>query len=318
MPRETFDVTNRSGQILDPVLTNLAVEYSPKGLVADRLTPAIPVQKESGQYNVWDARNNFAVDVDPLLPDRTPAKEIAVGVSQDRYSADEYALKASISRRERENTDDLLRLREHKMNAVQFQLLLAREVRVAAMLRKTTNGGGLNLGATPSNNWNVDAGEIEVDIKLAKEAIYDASGIEPNVLVLPYKVANAVSLQSDIREILKYTVNGQQILQEGDAILPASLWGLQVIVPRGRKVTSAEGATNAFGDIWGDSPRVLYVSEMASTTEPSVAHTFQVRGWETRRWEEDDPEVEYVKTSHLVDEKVVAPDCGYEIANVLT
>jgi hypothetical protein len=70
MPRETFDVTNRSGQILDPVLTNLAVEYSPKGLVADRLTPAIPVQKESGQYNVWDARNNFAVDVDPLLPDR--------------------------------------------------------------------------------------------------------------------------------------------------------------------------------------------------------------------------------------------------------
>lgn len=318
MPRETFDITSRSGQIIDPVLTNLAVDYKPKGLIADILTPAIPVQKESGQYNVWDARNNFAVDVDPLVPDRTPVKEIDVGVSQDRYNAEEYGLKASISRREKDNTDDILRVREHKMNAVQYQLLLARELRVANLLRKTTNGGQLNLGATPSTNWDNDAATIEADIKAGKEAVYDASGIEPNVLVLPYKVANAVSLQADIREILKYTVNGQQILQEGDAILPAMLWGLKVIVPRGRKIASKQGQANSFSDIWGDSPRILYVAPGASTEEPSVAHTFQVRGWETRRWEEPDPEVEYVKTSHLVDEKVVAPDCGYELLNVLS
>lgn len=316
---ERFDITNRTGQIIDPVLTNLAVDYKPKGLIADILTPSIPVQKETARYNVWDARNNFAVDVDPIVPDRSPTKEIEIGLSQDRYNADEYALKASISRRERDNTDDILKLRERKMNAVQFQLSLAREIRVATMLQKTTKAGGqLELGATPSNNWNVDEGAIEQDIKTAKEAIYDACGIEPNVLVLPYKVANAVSLQKAIREILRYTVNGQQILEEGDAILPASIWGLKVVIPRGRKIATAQGQTNAYSDIWGDSPRVLYVAPEASQDEPSVAHTFTVRGWETRRWQENDPEVEYVRTSQLVDEKVVAPGCGYEIANVLS
>lgn len=318
MPPHTFDITARTGQIIDPVLTNLAVDYKPKGLVADLLTPAIPVQKESAQYNVWDARNNFAVDVDPLVPDRTPVKEIVLSVSQEKYSADEYGLKASISRRERDNTEDLLRLREHKMNAVQFQLLLARELRVAAMLRKTTNGGQLELGATPSKNWNEDEGQIESDIKTAKEAIYDATGVEANTIVLPYKVANAVALQKAIREIIRYTVDGRQILSEGGAILPAELWGLKVLIPRGRKITSKQGQSNVFGDIWGDNVRVLYVSDAASQEEPSVAHTFQVRGWETRRWEENDPEVEYVKVSHLVDEKVVAPGCGYEIASVLS
>lgn len=317
MARHTFDVTHRSGQVIDPVLTNLAVDYKPKGLIADILTPPIPVQKESGQYNVWDARNNFASDVDPLLPDRTPTKEIGVGLSQDKYFCDEYALKASISRRERDNTDDILRLREKKMNAVQFQLALAREVRVATMLTKTTSGGQLNLGATPSKNWNEDEGVIESDIKTAKEAIYDALGIEPNTIVIPYKVASAISLQKAIREILKYTVNGQQILMEGEAILPATLWGLKVVIPRGRRITSKEGQTNVFTDIWGDDVRVLYVGE-ASTEEPSVAHTFTCRGWETKRWEDDDPEVEWVRTSQLVDEKVVAADAGYEIKDVLS
>lgn len=318
MSRSTFDINVRSGQIIDPVLTNLAVDYKPKGLIGDILTPAIPVQKETAQYNVWDARNNFAVDVDPLVPDRTPVKEITVAVSQDKYHADEYGLKASISRRERDNTDDILRLREHKMNAVQYQLALARELRIASMLRKTTNGGQLELGATPSKNWSEDEGQIESDIKTGKEAIYDATGVEANTIVLPYKVANAVALQKAIREIIKYTVDGRQILSEGGAILPAELWGLKVVIPRGRKITSKEGQTNVFGDIWGDDVRILYVSDSASQEEPSVAHTFQVRGWETRRWEIEDPEVEYVKVTHLVDEKVVAPGCGYEITDVLS
>jgi hypothetical protein len=316
---QTFDINNRTGQIIDPVLTNLAVEYKPKGLIADILTPAIPVQKETGRYNVWDARNNFATDVDPRVPDRSTTKEITIARSEDRYDVEEYALKASLSRRERENTDDILKLRERKMNAVQYQLLLARELRVATMLQKSTKAGGqLELGATPSNNWNAEAATIELDIATGIEAIEDATGVAPNTLVLPRKVARAIALNKAIREILRYTVNGQQIIKEGDAILPAELWGLKVIIPRGRKVTSKEGQANVFADIWGDSPRILYISEGADTEEPSVAHTFQFRAWETRRWEIDDPEVEYVKASHILDEKVVAPGCGYELANVLS
>lgn len=317
MGREAFDITVRSGQLVDPVLTNLGRQYRPKGLIADQIAPRIPVQKESGKYRVWEPRDFFAADVDALVPDRAETKEIAPTLSTEPYLTEEYALKVSVSRREMDNTDDIIGLRQGKTNAVQDQLALQREVRVATRLQKVANGGQLNLGAAPSVNWDQDTATIETDIKLGKEAIYDAIGDEGTHLILPYKVANAVAIQQDIRDILKYTVNGQQILEAGDLILPAKLWGLTVVVPRARRVTNAEGATNAFADVWGDSPRIVTVGP-ASLEMPSTIQTFVARALQVDTWQEDDPRVEYIRPSEVLDERVTAPDSGYEIRNVLS
>ncbi len=311
-------VTVKSGQLVDPVLTNLGRRYRPEGLIADIVCPKVPVNKESGKYPVWDSDAFFATDVDPLVPDRAETKEVDLNLSTEPYSAEEYALKTSVSARERENVDDIIGLREAKQQAVQDRLELAREVRVATILRKSTNGGGLSLGATPTKNWSEDEGTIEIDVKTGIEAIYDATGLTPNTIVLPFKVANATAIQKAIREIFKYTVNGQELLAKGANSIPPEIWGLKVVIPRSRRATNKEGQAAAFTDVWGDNVRILYVDPAPNKEKPSTAYTFTARDWETKTWLSDDPDVEYIRPSQIVDEKVVAPDSGYEIASVLS
>lgn len=310
-------VTVRTGQLYNPVLTNIARQYRPHGFVADEVAPRVNVPNESVQYSVFGADDFFRTDVDLLKPDRAETKEVDLGVTTVTAVLNEYAVKVSISRRERENVDSIIKLRNAKLNLVMDQLALAREVRVATVLKKTTTGK-LTSGAAPSNNWNVDAATIEADIVVAKDAVYDLIGHEPNTLVLPYKVAEQVAFQQDIREVLKYTVNGQDVLRAGPGILPAELWGLRVLIPRGRRATNAEGATSAFTDIWGDDPRVLYVDPNAGYGTPSVAYTFQTRPVEIRTYIENDPELEWIVGSEVVTEEVAAPDAGYEIQDVLS
>jgi hypothetical protein len=313
-------ITNRSGQLFNPVLTNLGRGYRPGGFIAEQVAPRIPVTKEVGQYTVWDSFHFFANDVETLTPDRAETREVDVAMSTETYTAEEHALKVSVSDREQSQSDVDVRLA--KLNALSDRLAVARERRVAALLNTQDAGGGLDnaMDSTPSNNWNVDAGTIEADIVTAKEAVFDAIGIEPNVIIIPWKVANAVATQQDIREVLKYTVSGQQILLEGQNILPNSLWGLRVLIPRGRYASNAQGQTNTFADIWGDDVRVLYVNDSGpSMFTPSVAYTFEAAGFEVRTWREDDPNVEWVRNRDgILDEKVVAPQAGYILKDVLS
>lgn len=306
-----------TGQLYNPVLTNIARQYRPHGFIADQVAPRVSVNKEAGQYVIFGATDNFRTDVDLMKPDRAETKEVDLSITTDTFVAREYSVKVSISRRERDQVDNVIALRQAKVNLVMDQLAVAREARVATLLKKTTTGA-LTSGAAPSNNWNVDAATIESDIVTAKDAVYDLIGIEPNTLVLPYKVAEQIAFQQDIREVLKYTVPGRETLSAGVDILPPRLWGLNVVVPRGRKASNNEGGASSFTDIWGDDPRVLYVDPNAQYGSPSVAYTFQTRPVEMRTYNEPDPELEWIVGSEICVEKVTAPDAGYEIQDVLS
>jgi hypothetical protein len=307
----------------DQYLTNLARQYRPDltKFIADLVCPRVPVAHESDIYPVFSARDFFATDVPQLVADRSPAREIDTSYSSAPYQCYEYALKASISRRERKNADSIVRLEQRKVEAVADQLMLGREIRAAALLRKTTNGGGLNLGAGVSNKWNVDAATIETDIKVGKQAIKTAIGLTANTIVIPQIVATEVAVQQDIRDLVKIAMTGvgvQNILELGDLILPKKLWGLNVVVPDAQQITSAEGATDVYADIWGDNVRILYVDPTPDENTPSVAHSFVAEGKRVDRWTVNDPPgLEYFREGEIISETITAPDAGYEITDVL-
>lgn len=312
-------ITHRSGQLFNPVLTNLGRGYRPTGFVADQICPRLPVAKEVGQYTVWESWHFFANDVETLTPDRAETREVDVSLTTETYTCEEHALKVSVSEREQSQSD--VDVRQAKMNALQDRLLVARERRVAALLNTVDAGGGLDnaMDATPTNNWDVDLATIESDVVTAKEAIFDKIGFEPNAIVIPWKVANAIAKQQDIREIFKYTVDGREILGAGQAILPPEIWGLRTVIPRSRYATNKLGQTNAFSDVWGDDVRILYVNQQPNLFTPSVAYAFQSAAFEVRTWPENDPRVEWVRARDgVLDERVVAPEAGYVIKDVLT
>lgn len=310
--------STRDLQIVDAVLSNVARAHKPRGFIYNEVLPSIPVELDSGRYPIFDGF--FDDDTDPKVSDRAETPEVDFSWSEDTYLCEDYRLKASITKKEERQAHSVLRLRQNKLDAVLMRMAIRRERRAADLLRKTTNGGGLNLGSTVSTNWDQDAATIEVDIQTGAEAVYDETGMTTNAIVIPWKVAYAVALQQDIREIIKYTMPGDRILIEGDMVLPKVLHGHRVIIPKGAmRNTAKEGGTKSLTDIWGDHVRLLHIPEGGGGWGiPATGYSFKAEPEVVDRWRENDPPVEFVRAWECVDEKVCAPDLGYELAETLS
>lgn len=305
-------------------LSNLARLYRPTGFIADQICPRLPVVKESDLYYVWDQGPFFAADeVDDLVADRASAREVEFSHSTEGYSTQKRALKWSISDRERANADNQLRLDTNKQNGTLGRLLLKREIRVANLLRKVANGGKLNLGGNAATKWDnasADYQDLAIDVMAGKTAMRQAIGASPNVIVIPAAVVEGMH-KSLLFQALQYTYGSErsrQLLEAEYPVLPPVLFGMRVVVGGEIKNTAKEGQTASYSDVWGEAVRLLYVSPGPAMEEPSVAYTFQSRPLMTRQWRDDDREVDMYEISHIIDERVTAPDAGYEIADCLT
>jgi hypothetical protein len=313
----------RSLQIYDPVLSGLARRYVPRGFIARQLIPSIPVAKLSGLYPVFTKSYWFREHTDNRVSDRAPTREVDFEWSTESYLAEEYGLKVSLSDLEREQADAALRLEMNKTQLLTLQMELSHEIRVAALLNTRDAGGGLDnaMDATPSTNWDQATATIETDIKGGVEAVYDATGLVPNVIVIPFKVAYAMAVQEDIRAILQYNAAGKErnFIELGNRVLPSVIHGMQVIIPQGaQKDAAKEGGTSSVSEIWGDDVRLLYVDPSAAWGIPSVAYEFRHTPKRVTRWRTTDPDVEYIREMERYDLKVVADQAGYILKDVLS
>lgn len=314
---------SRELQMVDVVLTNIARQYRPQGFIADQVMPVIPVSADSGKYPYFDDAYFFGDDVDPKVGDRAETPEIDLRWSEDTFYCEDYRLKFSITKRERKQAHASLRLERSKLSLLQDRLALARERRVAEALRHTGAGGQLTGGTSaPGVNWDQPTATIEQDIKTGALAVYDKTGLTTNVMVLDFKVAYAMALQEDIREIIKFINTGNapgNFLELGDRVLPDVIHGHKVVIAKGvLRNTAREGGTKSLSSVWGDDVRLLYVDSNAGWGTPSTGYTFQSMPRDVDRWQENDPPVEFVRAWDNGDEKVCAPDTGYTLTGVLS
>jgi hypothetical protein len=332
----------RELQIIDPVLTGVARNFTPHGFAYGKVCPTIPVETISGQYPVYDDTYWFSTEADALMSDRAETPEIEFSWSTDTYLAKDYGLKASITPRERQQSralGDPLRLERQKTRWLMKQLALRREVRLANVLRKTGTGNGkLTSGAAATAAFATSTA-IEADWKTAKTTVYNLTGMVPNVAVVPYLKAYDMATNATLRDIFKYMVNSEAFIELGPGpdgetlMLPQVFHGTRLIVPMGAlKQGGHEGAAKSLSEIWGTSVRFLYVDDNAAWGIPSTVYQFQhpvlsgdgraaipsddadgESGPVVDRWTQNDPRKDYVRGMECVDEKVCAPDLGYEL-----
>lgn len=310
-------------QIVDPVLSNLARQYKSKGFIARQLVPSFPTPTMSAQYPVFTKSYWFQQSFDRKIKNRAPAREIDFEWSLESFQTEEYALKVSITDKERKAAHPALRLERNKTNFLSHHMEMGYEKEVADLLLTTDDGGQLSASrdSTPSVNWDQATATIESDIKTGVLDVYDTIGAEPNVIVIPFKVAYAIALQEDIRDILANQKSGEQhsFLELGGRVLPAVIHGMRVIVPKGvQQDTSNEGGTSSISEVWSDYVRLLYVDQNAQYGEPSVAYRFDYDPKTVTRWRQNDPDIEYIREKEDYDLKVVAPDAGHIIRAVLS
>lgn len=308
---------------VDAVLTNLARLYTPKGFIADIVCPTIPVVHETDLYYVFDQGPFFADDVDDLVPDRGKPRKVEFAHSTEGYIAVKRELAWDISDRERKNADSGLNLERNKQNGTLGRLMLKKERRVANLLRKTANGGSLNLGGNASAKWDNSSTTFQTlltDVMAGKTAVRQAIGASPNVLVIPAAVAEGMH-KSLIYQAIQYTYGDKvdrALLETEYPVLPDVLFGMRVLVGGTIYNTAVEGQTASYSDVWGEAVRMLYVNPNAALEEPSVAYSIQSRPLTTRRWRDEEAEVDSFAVGYIGVEKIVATDAGYEIADTLT
>lgn len=315
-------------QIIDPVLTNLARRYQAHGFIYDQIVRKFPVQTLSGQYPVFKKEDWYRNDPDNLVRDRTPSREIDFSWSTELYLAKEFGLKVSITDLERMQAHPALKLEQSKNDYLSLHMAIAREVRLANLLRDTAHGGGLTSGneATPSALWDTSSSNPEADIRAAALNVYNTIGYHPNTLIIPYPVAyNLATIHGTdtFRGQMLYTVNGQQAIRDGVGILPEMIHGMRVVIPMGPQTNSAAdsdggAATGTQSEIWGKHVRLLYIEQGAPWGTPSVAYAFQHTAPLVSRWRQNDPDIDYIRQWERVDERVVAPDAGYVISSCIS
>lgn len=305
-------------------LTNLARLYrpDPNGFIADLVCPPLPVAKENDLYYVWDQGPFFATDVEDLVPDKSKPRKIEFSHSTEGYLAQKRELAWDISDRERSNADNQLRLETVKQEGVLGRLMMKKEARVAALLRKTTNGGKLTLGGNAGTKWDGAATYQTVagDVMAGRTAMRQAIGQNPNVIVIPAAVAEGLTKTAFFTAFQAFTrgdVNSQPLYTDYP-LLPPVLWGMRVLVPGQIQNTAKEGQTASYTDVWSEQVRLLYVTDGPALEEPSVAYSIRSRPLTTRRWRDEEAETDSFAVGYVGVEQVVAPAAAYEINDCLT
>lgn len=336
-------------QIIDPVLTNIARAYKPQGFIYDQLVVSYPVQTISGQYPVFDESFfGYGGEDKGAVADRAETPEIDFKYSTEHFHTQDYRRKVTISALERQQAHPALRLEFAKTTRLLTEMALLREQRLATVLRGGDNGGKFTLNSTsPSTKWddyaaNSGAGpDIQGDIHTAALTVYNAVGLNTNTIAMTYPVAYAIALAPQIQNLIKYTVNGLEIIQLGDRMLPDTLFGHKVVIAKGALLNTAnQGQAKSLTEVWGDHVRLLYVDPAAAWGMPSTVYGFRGSihgpvGTESGalatqtpgdgggfalvdRWVTPDPPVEHIRAWERIDERVVAPDLGFELKHVLT
>lgn len=290
-------------------LSNIAIKYKNPAFVAEKVAPVVPVVKEADTYYIFGKEE--LRDKDSLRAAGAEANEIEWDVTTATYSAEEYALKYLLPDRIRDNADNAVRPRINTTEKLTNWIRLGYEKRVQTIAQNVANVGGNHNVVT---KWDAAAGQDpEQDVDTAKSSIRQTAGVDPNTIVMSQAVWQA------LRRWLKDQVTNmvyQEMISIGTP--PATLWNMKLVVAGSIENTAQEGQADSISDIWSDSVLVAYIEPNPSLDSMSFMYTFRSRPFRTKTWREETRDGEFIESSVIQDERLVASDAGYLIVDALT
>ena len=311
---------------LDQHLSNIAIDYEPKGMIADVIAPVVGVPKQSDNYPIWDHADVFRVEDDKRAPG-TEANKIERGVSSETYFADNYALKMPLNLEDRENMDPAFvgHMREGRVKYIKSKLMLSWEKRTAELC---TSGSNVGSYATVSSDWIEVRNSYSVPLDDCWTAIYnvaDATGYRPNKCIMGDTAWRYFRKHADVIDIIhgntgnkgekgaRYATkeNFKAIFELDDFHVGAAYYN-----------SGGEGQDASLSLLWGDYVLWYYAPDKPSIEEPSFMYSF--------RWNKPglpnmiaerhpfDPKTksEEIELGYYQDEKITAKNLGFLMTHV--
>jgi len=195
-------------------------------------------------------------------------------------------------------------------------IILGREKSIATTLFDPAN-------FTPhevATEWSNPASTPILDILLARIAVHNACGIDPDTLVVTSRTFDNLRLNTEVLERTKY--NREESIRLTPEIVANVLNVKRVLIGSAVYNVAKKGQEASLSQIWSDEYAMLCVtSEGKDIKSPCIGRTF--------RWSKDCPEnilVEsyreeakrctVIRCRQHMDEKVMLTACGYLFTNI--
>jgi hypothetical protein len=273
-----------SGNVhIDVVLTQISVAWPNEGLVGNILFPAVPVQKQSDKYYIFQGREGWYPDLDDARAPGTEANEVpGLTVSLGSYYAQEHALQIAVTDEERENADSPLSPDVDGAEMLASRIALGKEYRIHSLVTTAANfNSSLTIALTSTSQtvsngtfgpqWDTYATATPIrDIRQAARDVHNISFLSINQAVIPYQVMSALEDCQDFISRIQYT---QKAILTPDLV--ASLLSLDnVVVPGFGYATNNPGQTLALAYLWGKEVLLAYKPPRPGLKVPAFGYQF--------------------------------------------
>lgn len=255
---------------IDRLLSEMAIDYQPDGLIAGELFPTVEVQKQSDLYVVFDRGEKLRRQNTNRAPG-SPARQIARDVGSDTYFAANYALAYPVTIEDRKNADPVFvsRLYEQGAEYCLDHLLLDWEVRAATQVTNTANVGS---SAAVDSAWD-GAGSPLADMNQAIDNVHYANGVRPSDVTFGIEAWNSFRRDDTVRNLIFGTNNGGGY--PNTAQVAELLNVKRVHIGGSFQNTADNGQSESLSAIWGDNVLIYYRPDAPSLVRPSFAYNFR-------------------------------------------
>ena len=167
MSRRNFGATAENMHI-DALLSNVAMNYRPSGMIADMVFPMVPVQKQSDYYAIFTRADALRIEETDRAPG-VEANAITRNISSATYFCDNYALQYPVTIEDKANADPIFvqNLLNNRIEFIMDKLHLDWENRIAALVTNTSNVG--SSAATGSGWTDLTNSDVLGDLHTAIE-----------------------------------------------------------------------------------------------------------------------------------------------------
>lgn len=297
---------------------DLAMSF--RGFVAQRLLPVIDVAKQSGNFGI--------IPLEQLLQNPDTARAPGSGYNRGRWDFQPSTYN-TIEHGHEEPVDDA----EAEMYSAYFDaeqigglraydaVLRGLEIRAAAVLQNTSTFTGAMTGAAASTyaaaNW-ATATPIN-DIETGIQAVWNNSGLWPNVIEMSRKTFRNLRQCQQIIDRIKYSGIVDPRAGKITAEALAQVFDVEEIVVAGEAQNTAnEGQTRSLSSIWTDQYIGIYrVARTADPREPCVGRIFNYDadggtiGGTVEAYREESKRSEIIRVRNQTDEHLLYAQAGY-------
>lgn len=305
-------------------LTNVSVAYTQMqdAFAFMRMFPAVPVDKSSDMYFIFDKADAKRDELKPRAPG-TQSAGSGFNLTTATYNCTRWDNHIDVADDIRDNADDPINM-DMSVTETLTERGLIRQERLFATQYLTTGVWGLDYTGVASGptgtqfiKWSdyVNSDPVN-DIQKARTAIHKATGYRPNKLCLAQDVADILVEHPDI---ISRVWNGQTtgVAQVAYSDL-AKVFRVEEVVVSGAIYNAAEEGAAFSGQFVAAGVALLaYVARTPGLMTPSAGYRFNWRkfagngeGLRIKKFRMEELESDRIEIGMSTDQKVVGADLG--------